>query len=87
MESAFKKKVVCIECGDEVAPERAAYEPQLTKRYCAKCAPIRDLKQSWQPMHSGYSVSAIYIVPNKPNLNIVRSKAPAKDTADEPTKN
>ena len=53
------KKPVCAECGRELESGRANYE--VRRRIdCSHCEPVAKVKENWQPMFGGGSISAVY---------------------------
>jgi hypothetical protein len=51
----------CAECGAPLEQQRASYSG--TRRfYCEQCSPVGKVKETWQPLMAGSSVSAVYIL-------------------------
>ncbi len=73
----------CIECGIELPAQRASYELR-NRAYCDQCKELAHVKERWQPMASGFSVSSIFVLKEPPNRQTPKTIEPEKpDPADK----
>ncbi len=54
----------CKEC-DELFVPTANPETGIRHAYCERCAPVLDIKVTWQPMSRGSAVTQIYTLDEK----------------------